>query len=218
MRCAIATTWMALTFGVTSWSQDQSPLVFNGGYTLGFSAAQVRGDGIEGFNKLGLYGGAVGDIRRFQNFGFQLGILYHEKGSKKVANPRNGDYSTWAYKFSYVDIPLVVVVELSEGYRVGTGLQPGVLLSALQDGLDGGSITGDWAETNLPIRPWELSWVIWIGMPTSRGGELFLRHSQSLPGIVPKPTNPGPNARWDDRMQNITLQIGYTRFLLDPER
>ena len=94
MRCAIATTWMALTFGVTSWSQDQSPLVFNGGYTLGFSAAQVRGDGIEGFNKLGLYGGAVVDIRRFQNLGFQLGILYHEKGSKTVANPRDGGYST----------------------------------------------------------------------------------------------------------------------------
>ena len=156
--------------------------------------------------------------RTFENLGFQLGILYHEKGSKKVANPRTSDYSTWAYKFSYLDIPLVAVFELSEGYTVGTGLQPGVLLSALEDGLDGGSVTGDWMDTNLPIRPWELSWVVWVGMPTARGGELFLRHSQSLPGIVPKPSNPGPNARWDDRMQNITLQVGYTRLLLDPER
>ena len=106
---ALAAAWMALTVGVAGWSQDQSPLAFNGGYTLGFSAAQLRGDGIEGFNKLGLYGGAVVDIRRFQNLGFQLGILYHEKGSKKVANPRTGDHSTWAYKFSYIDIPLVAV-------------------------------------------------------------------------------------------------------------
>ncbi|MGB1347404.1 MAG: porin family protein [Flavobacteriales bacterium] len=218
MKRALATAWMALALGVAGWAQDRAPLTFNGGYTLGFSAAQVRGDGIEGFNKLGLYGGAVVDIRRFQNLGFQLGILYHEKGSKKVANPRTGDYSTWAYKFSYIDIPLVAVVELSEGYTVGTGLQPGVLLSALEDGLDGGSVTGDWMDTNLPIRPWELSWVVWIGIPTAGGGELFLRHSQSLPGIVPKPSNPGPNARWDDRMQNITLQVGYTRLLLDPER
>ena len=157
MKRVLATTWMALALSVAGWAQDQAPLTFNGGYTLGFSAAQVRGDGIEGFNKLGLYGGAVVDIRRFQNLGFQLGILYHEKGSKKVANPRTGDYSTWAYKFSYIDIPLVAVVELSEGYTVGTGLQPGVLLSALEDGLDGGSVTGDWMDTNLPIRPWELS-------------------------------------------------------------
>lgn len=218
MKRALGTALLASVVGFTGWSQDQVPFVFNGGYTLGFSAAQVRGDGIEGFNKLGLYGGAVVDIRRFQNLGFQLGILYHEKGSKKVANPQTGDRSTWAYKFSYIDIPLVAVVELSEGYTVGTGLQPGVLLSALEDGLDGGSVTGDWVDTNLPIRSWELSWVVWVGMPTARGGELFLRHSQSLPGIVPKPSNPGPNARWDDRMQNITLQVGYTRLLLDPER
>ena len=207
-----------LAFGRRGLGPRPSPAHLQRGYTLGFSAAQVRGDGIEGFNKLGLYGGAVVDIRRFQNLGFQLGILYHEKGSKKVANPKTGDYSTWAYKFSYIDIPLVAVVELSEGYTVGTGLQPGVLLSALEDGLDGGSVTGDWMDTNLPIRPWELSWVVWVGMPTAGGGELFLRHSQSLPGIVPKPSNPGPNARWDDRMQNITLQVGYTRLLLDPER
>ena len=56
MMRALAAAWMALTVGVAGWSQDQSPLAFNGGYTLGFSAAQVRGDGIEGFNKLGLYG------------------------------------------------------------------------------------------------------------------------------------------------------------------
>ena len=207
-----------LGFGRRGLGPRPSPSHLQRGVHLGFSAAQVRGDGIEGFNKLGLYGGAVVDIRRFQNLGFQLGILYHEKGSKKVANPKTGDYSTWAYKFSYIDIPLVAVVELSEGYTVGTGLQPGVLLSALEDGLDGGSVTGDWVDTNLPIRPWELSWVVWVGMPTAGGGELFLRHSQSLPGIVPKPSNPGPNARWDDRMQNITLQVGYTRLLLDPER
>ena len=151
MKRALGTAFLALTVGFTGWSQDQAPLVFNGGYTLGFSAAQVRGDGIEGFNKLGLYGGAVVDIRRFQNLGFQLGILYHEKGSKKVANPQTGDRSTWAYKFSYIDIPLVAVVELSEGYTVGTGLQPGVLLSALEDGLDGGSVTGNWMDTNLPL-------------------------------------------------------------------
>jgi len=54
MKRALATAWMALALGVAGWAQDRAPLTFNGGYTLGFSAAQVRGDGIGGFNTLGL--------------------------------------------------------------------------------------------------------------------------------------------------------------------
>ena len=87
-----------------------------------------------------------------------------------------------------------------------------------QAGLLSGAATGDWTESTLPIRSWELSWVVWVGMRTGDAGEWFLRHSQSLPGIVPKPDNPGPNARWDDRMQNITLQVGYTRLLGSADR
>ena len=49
MKRVLATAWMALALGVAGWAQDRAPLTFNGGYTLGFSAAQVRGDGIEGF-------------------------------------------------------------------------------------------------------------------------------------------------------------------------
>ncbi len=44
-------------------------------------------------------------------------------------------------------------------------------------------------------------------------GEWFLRHTQSLPGIVPKPDVVNPNIRWDDRMQNLTMQVGYTKLL-----
>ena len=206
--------WLALaTVAFSQSSEEELAWEFRGGFTGGFSASQVRGDGIDGFNKLGLYGGLIVDVRKYTNVGLQLGLLYHDKGSRKVANPKTGDYTTWAYKFTYIDIPIVAVVDIKEGYTVGTGLQPGVLLSAQEDGLLSGAATGDWTESTLPIRSWELSWVVWVGMRAGDAGEWFLRHSQSLPGIVPKPENPGPNARWDDRMQNITLQVGYTRLL-----
>ena len=137
-----------LGFGRRGLGPRPSPSHLQRRIHLGFSAAQVRGDGIEGFNKLGLYGGAVVDIRRFQNLGLPTRHPVPRKRKQKGRQPQTGDYSTWAYKFSYIDIPLVAVVELSEGYTVGTGLQPGVLLSALEDGLDGEASRGiGWTPT-----------------------------------------------------------------------
>ena len=207
---------VAVALAMSLHGQAQSsggPWLFNGGYTLGVTAAQVRGDGIEGFNKLGLHGGAVVEVRQFRDLGFQIGILYNQKGSRKVQNPKIGDYSNWAYKFTYIDIPLTAVYDFKEGFTVGTGLQPGVLVGAFEDGLASGVSDGDWEPTTLPIRSWELSWVVWVGMRSGEQGEWFLRHTQSLPGIVPKPDVVNPNIRWDDRMQNLTMQVGYTKLL-----
>jgi hypothetical protein len=192
---------------------DAAPWFFNGGYTLGVTAAQVRGDGIEGFNKLGLHAGAVVEVRQYRDLGFQLGIVYNQKGSRKVQNPKIDDYTNWGYKFTYIDIPVTAVYDFKDGFTVGTGLQPGVLVGAFEDGLASGVSDGEWEETTLPIRSWELSWVVWVGMRSGETGEWFLRHTQSLPGIVPKPDVVNPNVRWDDRMQNLTMQVGYTRLL-----
>ena len=72
---------------------------------------------------------------------------------------------------------------------------------------------GEDRSTPEATRAWELSGVIWVGLRTSEQGEWFIRHTQSLPGIVPKPDLVNPNTTWDDRMQNITMQVGYTRLL-----
>ena len=209
-----ATTWGLCLASLGALAQPEGgPWFFNGGYTLGVTAAQVRGDGIEGFNKLGLHAGAVVEVRQYRDLGFQLGIVYNQKGSRKVQNPKIDDYTNWAYKFTYVDIPVTAVYDFKDGFTVGTGLQPGVLIGAFEDGLASGVADGEWEETTLPIRSWELSWVVWVGMRSGETGEWFLRHTQSLPGIVPKPDVVNPNVRWDDRMQNLTMQVGYTKLL-----
>ena len=213
MRTTLMAVLLTLSGAQVGLAQEDGAWFFNGGFTLGVTAAQVRGDGIEGFNKLGLHGGAVVEVRQFQNLGFQLGLLYNQKGSRKVQNPKIDDYTNWGYKFTYVDIPLTAVYDFKDGYTVGTGLQPGVLIGAFEDGLASGVSDGEWEPTSLPIRSWELSWVVWIGMRAGEQGEWFLRHTQSLPGIVPKPQLPHPNVRWDDRMQNLTVQVGYTKLI-----
>ena len=209
-----AVTWALCLASLGALAQsDGGPWLFNGGYTIGVTAAQVRGDGIEGFNKLGLHAGALVEVRQYRDLGFQLGIVYNQKGSRKVQNPRIGDYSNWGYKFTYVDLPVTAVYDFKDGFTVGTGLQPGVLIGAFEDGLASGVSDGEWEDTTLPIRSWELSWVVWVGMRSGETGEWFLRHTQSLPGIVPKPDVVNPNVRWDDRMQNLTMQVGYTKLL-----
>ena len=209
-----AVTWALCLASLGALAQsDGGPWLFNGGYTIGVTAAQVRGDGIEGFNKLGLHAGALVEVRQYRDLGFQLGIVYNQKGSRKVQNPRIGDYSNWGYKFTYVDLPVTAVYDFKDGFTVGTGLQPGVLIGAFEDGLASGVSDGEWEDTTLPIRSWELSWVVWVGMRSGETGEWFLRHTQSLPGIVPKPDVVNPNVRWDDRMQNLTMQVGHTKLL-----
>ena len=204
---------LAAVPGFLAQSSGGKAWLFNGGVTMGATAAQVRGDGIDGFNKLGVHAGAVLEIRQFQNLGFQMGMVFNQKGSRKVQNLNANDYTTWAYRFTYVDVPLTLVYDFKDQFTVGGGIQPGVLITGLEDGVVSGVSDGTWVETELPIRAWELSGVIWVGMRTSEQGEWFIRHTQSLPGIVPKPDLVNPNTTWDDRMQNITMQVGYTRLL-----
>ena len=213
MRHALAGVFLLCLILPGFGQSDALPWMFNGGYTVGLTASQIRGDGIEGFNKFGPHVGALVEVRKYRDLGFQLGLVYNQKGSRKVQNPKIGDYSNWGYKFTYIDVPVTASYDWREGFTVGTGLQPGVLISALEDGLASGVADGVWEATTLPIRSWELSWVVWVGMRAGETGEWFLRHTQSLPGIVPKPDVVGPNARWDDRMQNLTMQVGYSKLL-----
>ena len=95
-------------------SQSKGPWLFNGGFTAGMTAAQVRGDRIDGFNKLGFHAGAVLDIRLFQNLGFQMGMVFNQKGSRKTQNINAGDFTTWAYRFTYVDVPLTLIYDFKD--------------------------------------------------------------------------------------------------------
>ena len=85
----VLSSWLSLaTVAFSQTSEEELAWDFRGGFTGGFSASQVRGDGIDGFNKLGLYGGLIVDVRKYTNVGLQLGLLYHDKGSRKVRSTR----------------------------------------------------------------------------------------------------------------------------------
>ena len=176
---------------------------FNGGLLCGVTTSQVHGDGIGGFNKVGVNVGATIEIGRKGKKSIQLGIVYNQKGSKKPPHPPE-DYDTWRYRFTYIDIPVTISYSY-ELFDILVGLQPSVLLAAEED-----FYGVAWDPTGLPIKSYDLGGV--LGLRTTYGdhSQLFARVTQSILAIAPRPETPTGTPRWNNRMLNMTIEVGFT--------
>ena len=83
------------------------------------------------------------------------------------------------------------------------GIKGTVLIAAEEDFYGVG-----WDPTGLPIKPYELSAVLGVRTMYSAHSYVFIRLSQSIMAIAPRPENPVGTARWDNRMMNMTVEIG----------
>ena len=186
-----------------SKSSEGQAFQFNGGLIGGGTASQIHGDGIGGFNKIGLHLGATIEIGWSENNNIQIGIIYNQKGSKKPPNPTAGDYETWRYRFTYIDIP--ITASYSYGiFDLMIGLQPSVLLAAEED------FYGGWLPTGLPIKEYDLGGVLGIRTVYGDHSHVFARATQSILAIVPRPETPTGTSRWNNRMLNMTVEVGVT--------
>ena len=130
----VASCMLAFVCASLSIAQAQEdPLRFSARLHGGFSATQVHGDQISGFNKFGLCAGATVDIRRSERQGLQWGILYTQKGSRRVPDTKNGDFNSWRYRFTYIDLPLIRTWNPAPEWWWGVGMQPSVLVAAEED-------------------------------------------------------------------------------------
>lgn len=104
----------------------------------GGNFAQVDGDHIAGYNKLGLHAG-IGiehDLTEQRSVGFE--ILYAQKGSKLVNDPKATLQPIYIIKSSYIDFPLVYTQRLNtiDAVSLHTGLSVNVHLSGtIDDGI-----------------------------------------------------------------------------------
>ena len=151
---------------------------------------------------MGVNAGATLEIGRKGKKNIQLGIIYNQKGSKKPTNPKAGDFETWRYRFTYIDVPITI------SYSYGTiellvGQQPSVLLAAEED-----FYSVSWDPTVLPIKPYDLGAVLGLRTMYSEHLYLFIRTSQSIVAIAPRPENPTGTVRWNNRMMNMTVELG----------
>lgn len=176
------------------------PLRFSARLHGGFSATQVHGDQISGFNKFGLCAGATIDIRRSERQGVQWGILYTQKGSRRVPDTKNGDYNSWRYRFTYIDLPLIRAWNPAPDWWWGVGIQPSVLVSAEEDFYGNG-----YSELSyLKLNTVDVGGVLQAGYAVSEASAVEVRLSQSLLPISERPDQ--PVQRWDNFMMNMAIQ------------
>ncbi|MAO46574.1 MAG: hypothetical protein CL823_05425 [Crocinitomicaceae bacterium] len=191
-----------LPFLIWGQTPDIHPLKFNGGLICGTTLSQVHGDGVGGFNKISYNFGATVEIENQERKALLLSVIYNNKGSRRPPNPQNGDYETWAYQFTYIDLPVVYSFPYSL-VEFQAGLQPSVFLKGEENFDNNGYI-----ETGLPLKDFDLSAV--IGARIEYGDRTYIhsRLTQSIIPITPLPDN--PSGTWTTRMRNMTLELGVT--------
>jgi len=96
----------------------------------GLNASQVGGDGLQGFDKLNLAAG-IG-VQRFisENFDWQLEMNLLQKGSRKVADPDNGDLTEYKMALLYAQVPILLEYKYNDKISVKGGPGFGFLLSS----------------------------------------------------------------------------------------
>ena len=124
----------------------------------------------------------------------------------KPPNPPE-DYDTWKYRFTYIDLPITVSYSVA-GYKmfdILVGLQPSILLAAEED-----FYGVAWDPTGLPIKKYDLGAVLGIRTIYGDHSHLFARVTQSILAIAPRPETPTGTPRWNNRMLNMTVEVGVT--------
>ncbi len=103
---------------------------FNAGFVGGLSGTQVDGDGLSGFNKLGLYAGAFVNREINDRWAWQFELAYSQKGSRRVLKPETLDEGPWLrLQMHYIDVPLLVIWDFRDNIALEGGLSGNFLLS-----------------------------------------------------------------------------------------
>ena len=186
------------------FGQTTPPIAFSAKVAAGFSTSQIHGDQISGFNQFGGTFGAMLDMRRSSKSGMELGILWTQKGSRRPPDPKNDDYTTWQYRFSYIDIPLIRLWQPNnEAWWFGFGIQPSVLLGKGQADFDGNGLR-DVESLGLDLHPVDLGGIAVLGIQISDHWDVQARLAQSLLPISPRPEQ--PVAGFNSFMMNLAIQ------------
>jgi hypothetical protein len=118
--CAI----LLLFFAGTSMAQQE----FRGGIYAGPLVSQMSGDGLGGWNKLGLNFGGFVAVPIGNKLSFNAGLGFINKGSQKPADPNNGDNAVFIYRINYIEAPLLLEFQIGDVLRLKAGATAALLI------------------------------------------------------------------------------------------
>lgn len=169
---------LLILFLVIVGSQLASAQRFKGGFLAGFNASQVDGDTYSGYNKFGLMGGAYVYTSLSNMLDIQMEIKYMGKGAKKA--PTDQDLHEYKSQLNYIEIPVLLRLNLKNKFGIEGGLGVGYLFSYSEE-FDYAVVPSQHAA---PFKPFELSGLIGLSYSISPRVLVNLRYSYSLLSIV----------------------------------
>ena len=152
---------------------------FKAGVSFGMTTSQISGDGLGGWDKFGLTGGAFVSAPLSSKNGFRIGINYADKGSRTKRDTLN--FNTYAYRLRYVEVPIQYSFQ-NGPFTFLSGLYYGRLIK--QDVLSNYATF----DVNPPFRNFDIG--IALGATLQMGDHFFLEGKFSSSVI---PTRPSPN-------------------------
>jgi len=123
---ALATLFFTPTLDAQK-SSRKNQSIFRAGATAGVTAAQIDGDELVGFNKLGITSGIFLDLDFIDNFLVSMEFNYTLRGSRTASRDVQTEQNK--YHLSYVDLPLTFSYT-DQGFRMEAGMAYGRLINA----------------------------------------------------------------------------------------
>ena len=167
---------------------------FNAGAVIGLNTSQVSGDGLGGFNKVGLsIGGFIN--RKFNSLQAQMELKYVQKGSRELINE---DTYNDGYKFqlNYIEVPLLIKKRIQKNTMGEIGFSFGQLLNWHEsyNGID---------ENRIDVKKIEYSILIGLEYKITEKIYANTRISNSISPIRPHVSN--QTYKWNKGQYNTSI-------------
>lgn len=194
MKSTRALLLFFLLFALSTHAQQ----AFKAGVSFGMTTSQISGDGLGGWDKFGLTGGAFVSAPFSSKNGFRIGLYYAEKGSRTKRDTLN--FNTFAYRLKYIEVP--VQFSFQNGpITILSGLYYGRLIK--QDILSNGAPYA----VNPAFRNYDIG--IALGATLQLGDHFFIegRFSTSVIPTRPSPNFANPNSYYEKGNYNQVLNF-----------
>ena len=169
---------------------------FKAGLSLGMTTSQISGDGLGGWDKFGIAGGAFVSAPLSSKNGFRIGLNYADKGSRTKRDTLN--FNTFAYRLRYIEVPVQYSFQNGPSTFL-TGVYYGRLIK--QDIL-ANALTYDVIPA---FRNYDVG--ITLGATLQMGDHFFIegRFSSSMIPTRPSPNFANPNSYYEKGNYNQVL-------------
>jgi len=152
---------------------------FNAGLSVGMTTSQISGDGLGGWDKFGLTGGAYVNAPFSSKKGIRVGLFYTEKGSRTKRDTIN--FNVFAYRLKYIEVPIQYSFQ-NGPFTFLTGIYYGRLIK--QDILSNGA--------SYPVSPAFRNYDFGLALgATLQLGDHFFIEGKFTTSVIP--TRPSPN-------------------------